>query len=181
MLSFSFTGTASMVQILVVGFAGIANVVIAYFVLRLRSQQARESWLRTYKDLHESFWSEPDFREVRTWLACNQSYAHVQYVFERRRLLDDTIDSVSEEEYPVLEKLDRFLNFLRRVTVIDPEFKERRCGLWKDLYFEYWLRQFDDPLRSDMRWYLIRFYESLNDLLKTSLREAPASSARRSE
>lgn len=155
------------ISILLPSLLGLAGVLIAAgLVYKFSRQQARESWLRTYKELHEFFWSDPDFREIRAWLACTDAYAKIQPVLEKRQLIDKEnrpSDSISEEEYKKLEKLDRFLNFLLRVIVLNPEFKRRR-DLWDKLYFQYWLDQFYHPSRPELRWYFGEFYE---DIYKT--------------
>jgi hypothetical protein len=144
-----------------IGLAG--GLIAAVLVYKFSRQQARESWLRTYKELHEFFWSDSDFQEIRAWLACNRSYAKIQPILEKRQLIakeHGLSDSLSEEEYKMLERLDRFLNFLLRVIVINPDFK-RRKDLWDKLYFQYWLDQFYHPNRPELRWYFEEFYEEI--------------------
>lgn len=155
----------------IIGFAG---VVIAGLVYVLSRQQARESWLRTYKELHETFWSDTDFRKIRAWLACDNSYSKIRPTLKKRQMINNEpclSDSMSEEEYRILEKLDRFLNFLMRVVVINPEFKKRE-DLWEKLYFRYWLKQFGHPNRPELRWYLRKFYPQLYDMLEVQGEEA---------
>ncbi len=156
-----------LISTLLATLTGMASIVIAALAYKFSRQQARESWLRTYKELHETFWSDPDFRKIRAWLACNRSYSTIQPVLVKRQLIDKglkPVESLSEEEYKVLEKLDRFLNFLLRVIVINPEFK-RRKDLWDKLYFQYWLERFYDSSRPELRWYFGKFYEGIYNTL----------------
>jgi len=155
------------------GLTGIAGIVIAALVYKFSRQQDRESWLRTYKELHETFWSDPDFRTIRAWLASNDAYSTIQPILEKRRLIDDgpkIAEILNEEEYKVLEKFDRFLNFLLRVIVINPEFKRRR-DLWDKLYFQYWLDRFYDPNRPELKWYFDNFYQRIYKTLGILPRE----------
>lgn len=154
------------------GIIGLAGVVIAGLVYALSRQQKREAWLRTYKELHETFWSDVDFKDVRAWLACDESYSKIRPVFKKRQAIDEegsVAGELSEEEYRVLEKMDRFLNFLMRVVVINPEFKRRR-DLWEKLYFDYWLMQFGIPSRPELAWYLRKFYGELDGMLQNSIK-----------
>lgn len=138
------------------------GVVIAGLVHRHSIQQARESWLRTYKELHEAFWSDPDFREIRSWLACDSAYSIIQPIMKKRQLIAEKPSasaSISVEEYQVLEKLDRFLHFLLRIAVLNPEFENRR-DLWDKLYFGYWLKKFNhQQQRPELKWYYEEFYK----------------------
>ena len=137
----------------------ITGTVVAVFVYILSRQQLRDSWLQTYKELHETFWSDSTFRNVRAWLACDSAYEPLRAVLEKRRAIDEqrlSPTNLTQEEYSFLESLDRFFNFLIRVIVINPQFK-RRPDLWKKLFFDYWLLQVTK--RSELLWYLRRFYE----------------------
>ena len=148
------------------------GVLIGWLGLRHSHQLARDSWLRTYKDLHEVFWSDPDFPKIRAWLACDSAYSQVVPVLRKRMKIDQEPAaqlSLTEDEYAQLEKLDRFLNFMMRViTVLKPEFT-RRKDLWTKLYFDYWLAQFGKESRRELAWYLERFYPDLTSLLPASL------------
>lgn len=150
---------------------GVMGALIAWLGYKLSRQQSRESWLRTYKDLHEAFWSDPDFREIRAWLACDAAYSRLCPILSKRRQIDEGVQpalSLTEDEYAQLERLDRFLNFLMRVVVVNPEFK-RQKSLWTKLYFDYWLAQFGRATRSELTWYLQRFYPDLAVMLPESV------------
>lgn len=154
------------------GLIGVAAVVIAWLGYRFSRQQARESWLRTYKELHEKFWNDAEFREVRAWLAYEVAYALIEPVLEKRKSLAKKEEpcSLVKEEYEILEKLDRFLNFLLGVIVINPEFG-KNSALWQQLYFAYWLKRFGDSNRRDLRWYLCEFYPELYKMMRESRKE----------
>jgi hypothetical protein len=152
---------------------GLVLVFIAALGIKLSRQQARDSWLRTYKELHETFWSEPDFQEVRAWLANEVTYATVKPVLKKRQAMANNQEACSLplEEYEVLEKLDKFLNFLLAVIIINPEFK-KRVDLWQNLYFDYWLKKFGDSNRPELGWYLKEFYRELHEMIGRSLHQS---------
>lgn len=152
---------ADSISSIIQGVIGVAGLLIAGLVYLHSRMQNKESWLRVYKELHETFWADSDFREVRLWLACESAYQQIQPIIKRRQS-DKAL--VSKEDYHTLEKLDKFLNFLMRVITTNPEFN-RRKDLWDKLYFHYWLEQFSDPTRPELKWYLNTFYLELDKML----------------
>ncbi len=150
------------------GSVAAAGVLVAYMVYRLSRQNQTESWLRTYEDLHEIFWTDPAIREVRSWLASSPAYEKVKPAFvQRRRILEgeDSADQQSSKDYEALEKMDRFLNFLMRVVAVNPAFEKQR-DLWQNLYFGYWLEQFARDDRREICWYVQQFYPYLYKVMR---------------
>jgi hypothetical protein len=123
---------------IITSFAGIASALVALFVYFLYRTQRKESWLKYFNELHQFFWTDEDFKTVRSWLASD-----VKYEKELKNILEKRLkgrDYVSIEEYISLDKLDKFFNFLVRAKEVNPEFKKQR-ELWERLYFQYWFNE----------------------------------------
>ena len=136
---------------------GAAGVVISVLLYRLSCQRRRESWLKTFMDMHHEFWKEPDYAEVRSWLACDVAFKSIAPVLRKR---EKCPSEITDSEYKILEKLDKFLNFMARIVEVNPEFP-RQGDVWERLFFEYWLKECAHKKRKELHWYLKRFYKDL--------------------
>lgn len=114
---------------------GLASIVILIYVYKLNRRQNKDLWLKTFNNLQQKFWKDKIFRQVRSWLACTEDYRNVEKVLVKRISESDTLTT---EEYAMLEKLDCFFGFLLKVKLINPEFKYQK-DLWDELYFQYWV------------------------------------------
>jgi hypothetical protein len=140
----------------------IIGVVIAWLLYRLNVQQQRDTWLRTFKDMHEAFWNDADMAEVRAWLACQAAYLEIEPILAKRKRIEDGKDdprNLSKEEYATLEKLDKFFNFMQRTLAIIERVKvARHRDLWHQFYVQYWLNVLRREDRTLLQWYVKKFY-----------------------
>ncbi len=143
----------------------VSASVISLYLYTLNKRQVlvaekheRDDWLRTYNELHFTFWNNNEYAKVRQWLACDNSYKDIEDLIKRRVKSRALIQS---EEYAVLELIDRFYGYLIRVKIINPEF--RTIEIWDKLYFQYW---FDEVINAD-RYYLWVYLETCYDKIET--------------
>lgn len=139
---------------------GIIGALIAFMLFRLSRQQYRDGTNRTYKDLHEGFYNDVVLAKVRKYLACGQSYAPVQEILQKRQQIffgDLPENSLTPEEYDVLEEIDRFLNFLVRISAVAPQFKNIHAS-WREHLLDYWVRRMQEDDREHFRWYANQFF-----------------------
>lgn len=146
---------------IVLGFVG---AFITYLLYKNNRAQRSDNWLKHFNELHDLFWKDPDMREVRSWIACNESYLEVEKIFKKRRNCEFQADGaavVSPVEYLVLEKLDKFCNLMVRVITLNPD-TDIQKKMWKGLFFFYWVDKIrDENRRPDMYWYVSSFYPEL--------------------
>jgi hypothetical protein len=149
----------------------IVGTIIAAYVYGLSRQQRTEAWIKTYQELHETFWTDLKIARVRSWLAPGAAYEEIRNVIQLRRAIDDEAEQPARlrpTDYEALEALDRFLNFLVRVFAVTPQVMHP-TPIAEALYFQYWLDQFRAKGREELFWYVSRFYPVLSARL-----EAPA-------
>lgn len=130
--------------------AAAVGALIAVALLLLERAQRTDSWLRTFRDHHELFWSDEDMATVRSWIACDQAYGELEAVLSKR-LTDPR--SISAEEYLSLETLDRFFNFLLRARLAYQR-GSRSQRLWDQLYLQYWLDEIESRNRKALVQYV---------------------------
>ena len=102
---------------------------------QLARRQRADAWLENLNHLHGLFWEDPDFAEVREWLASDAAYPALCESIEVRFLQPA---QMSHEDYRRIELLDKFINFLIRVRVVDSQL-DANVDLWGELSFSFWL------------------------------------------
>lgn len=144
-----------------------AGAVIAWMLYRLNKNQQKESWLKVYKEVHEAFWNDLMMAEVRSWIACEQAYLEIKPILQKRRNIDEgklLSDNLSKSEYVLIDKLDRFLNLVLRINVVNSQLNfDYGQGAWKTLFIEYWLIESMKENRSELDWYVQRFFPEVLD------------------
>ena len=148
---------------------GIAGVVISWGVFRLTKQRMKDTWIRTYAEIHSAFWNDPIIQEVRCWLAYPNVNADLKSILLKRRDIDKAVrdkPSLTCEEYSKLDKLDKYLNILLRAVTLNPKISRKR-DLWNALNFKYWLCACLDSHRPELKWYVQKFYSQLYEFGQT--------------
>jgi len=142
---------------------GIGGILISWAIYQLTQQRIKETWIRTYAEFHEAFWTDGDHHEVRCWLAYPAAYKPLRSVLIKRRNLSGNPPSTRElnkKEYEMLDKLDKYLNTIMRAVTINPEVSTKR-DLWDALHFKYWLNACLDRRKPELSWYVEKFYRPL--------------------
>jgi hypothetical protein len=145
----------------------VAGAVIALMLYRLNKNQQKDSWLKVYKEVHEAFWNDPMMAEVRSWVACEQAYLEIKPILQKRQNIDEgklSSDNLNKSEYTVIDKLDRFLNLVLRINVVNSQsnFDDGQSA-WRALFVDYWLIESMKENRSELNWYVQRFFPELLD------------------
>ncbi|RMG05035.1 MAG: hypothetical protein D6735_05970 [Acidobacteria bacterium] len=147
---------------------GVAGLLISWFLYRQSQQRAKDTWLRTYAEIHSLFWNDPAIQEVRCWLAYPTAYTKLRSVLVKRYALDRHVEGTPElekEEYEILDKLDKYLNVLMRAVTVNPRLsgEHKDDDFWSALHFKYWLNACLDVRREELVWYVQKFYKPLYD------------------
>lgn len=146
---------------LIIAFAGF---LVTYAVYQLSKQQLRESWLQTYGEIHTLFWNDSDIKKIRCCLGYELPYAELRsLLIHYRELIENPSDQAKdlvEDEYLLMDQLDKYLNLLERAGGIRPELRRHR-DLWKALFFHYWLDLCMNPTRPELVWYMNKHYQDL--------------------
>ena len=152
-------------QLIATAFAGGAGLLLSWAVYKLSGRQRDDSWQIHFASIHDSFWNDDDYKEVRSWLSCDQAYPAVSGVLAK--CLDKAEDpSITPKEYENLDKLDKFLNLMTRVIALDTGSKTNR-RLLETLFFRYWLKRAtkktdDENLdKNDLYKYVERYYPAI--------------------
>jgi len=66
-------------------FLAIAGICIALFSFKLNKQKYQDSWLETYRIIHETFWNDEAYKKYRQWLSCDRSYGELRKVLIKRK------------------------------------------------------------------------------------------------
>jgi|YNPBryulayer2012_1023412.scaffolds.fasta_scaffold29435_1 hypothetical protein len=144
-------------------FLGIVGLLISWALYQQSKQRAKDTWLRTYAEIHSSFWNDPEIQQVRYWLAYPSAYKAIKEVLIKRRLIDNGAENIPDlvhEEYEMLDKLDKYLNLLLRAITINPKTLPE-YDMWNALHFKYWLNACLDTRRDELIWYISKFYPQL--------------------
>lgn len=156
-------GTLEEIDLVLKGIIGIMGAFVSFLIYIHYRQQRKDAWLRDFRELHKAFWNDEAMADVRAWLANEQAYREIVPVLVARRSVEEkTLDPVkiSREDYVVLEKLDKFCNLMTSVQVLDPSFSNHK-KLWQRLFVEYWVEQIFSDARSELGWYVDKFYKEL--------------------
>jgi hypothetical protein len=144
-----------------------AGAVIAWMLYRLSENQQKDAWLKVYKEVHEAFWDDFVMAEVRSWIACEQSYLELKQVLQKRKDIDEgklSADNLDGTEYVLIDKLDKFLNLVLRINVVNSQLSsDYGQRAWKTLFIEYWLIESMKENRSELNWYVQRFFPEVLD------------------
>jgi len=158
-------GTLEKIDLVLKGVIGLMGALVSFLIYLHYRQQRKDSWLRDFRDLHRLFWNDEAMADVRAWLANEQAYREIVSVLEaRRNVAEGTLNpaKISREDYTVLEKLDKFCNLMTSVQVLDPSFSHHKV-LWQRLFVEYWVEQIFSEHRTELSWYVEKFYEELTE------------------
>ncbi len=113
---------------------------------QLARRQRADAWLENLNHLHGQFWEDPDFAEVREWLASDAAYVALRESIEVRFLRPAHL---SRDDYRRIDLLDKFFNFLIRVRLVDSQLDADR-DLWGEMSFSFWL----EVIGKHDRWHL---------------------------
>ena len=144
---------------------GIAGMIIAILLYRLSKYQREESWVKVYMEILDSFWNDPVMARVRYWINYDKAYLELNPVLHKRREIDEKKKSpqeLDESEYMFLDDLDKFYTLALQLAAINTHLRvsfEQR--FWKDLYFDYWILGCLKEGRTELKWYVERFYPEL--------------------
>lgn len=144
---------------------GVIGIFLSFAVYNQTQQRVKETWLQTYAELHKSFWDDNEIQEVRCWLSYPRAYAKLKTVLMKRKLLFDhsqNTPELKEAEYIMLDKLDKYLNYLMRAITVNPRLPKRQ-DLWGALHFKYWLNVCLDSGRPELIWYIEKYYKPVYD------------------
>jgi hypothetical protein len=147
---------------------GLLGIIIAYLIYQLNKRQQGETWVNAYRQIHETFWNDPIMARVRCWINYDRAYLEIKPILQKRKEIDDgkmSLDELSESEYKPLDDLDKFYNLALEVAAMNSHLKVRfEQEFWKQLYFDYWVSErINDKKRSELKWYVHRFYPELLD------------------
>ena len=162
----------------------IAATAVGAIFTALRYRESRAADLR---EMHETFWSDDEMKPVRHWLSCDREYSTECEPALRKReklrelsLVDDPpakADYLEKNDYQVIERLDRFLNFFQRLhgvsqppgfislCLTDQQNSKSTIKFWNQLYFGWWLGRCRAEDRKLIEWYTNEFYPSLPVLI----------------
>jgi hypothetical protein len=135
---------------------GVAGVLIPLLLYKLNLTIRRDNWAKVLREFHYSFWNDDDMKKVRMWIALDSAYEDVQPIFKKRK----NNEPLTEDEYDVLEKMDRFAALLLAYKNVAPNNRWHRRAS-KRLFDEYWLTRITQEDRSAMYAYMQCFYEEL--------------------
>jgi len=145
----------------------IVGATIAYMLYRLSTQQQEESWLRTFKESHEAFWNDSVMAEVRSWIICEPAYKKIEPALIKRRKIkvgELNADTLSKDEYEIIEKLDKFLNVLLRIEAVSSHLKfDSNQVFWKKLSADYWVQALLSDARPELQSYVTTFYSPIHE------------------
>ncbi|UCC25168.1 MAG: hypothetical protein JSU98_15805 [Gemmatimonadales bacterium] len=130
---------------------GLGAAWIVWLGHQLARRQRADAWLENLNELHGLFWEDSDFVQVREWLISDSAYKDLQAALEVRFLRPEQMDRA---EYRCIEVLDKFLNFLIRVRVVDSQLEEER-DLWSELSFSFWM----ESVTTHRRWHLLVYID----------------------
>ncbi|MDP2209428.1 MAG: hypothetical protein Q8K98_11775 [Bacteroidota bacterium] len=143
-------------EIIVQCIIGIASIAIAYYVYKLEKQKRLDAWYKTFNELHQYFWNDADFTDVRSIIANNDKYNEIDIILKKRLA---EIKNITQIEYKALEKMDKFFNFMLRAHEVTKELRQDK-NLWRYLYFHYWINEIINAKRYSLYKYYERFYIS---------------------
>lgn len=161
------------------GGIAIAALVIALLVYQLRRQSLEDAWVEKFSQLHQQLWSETDMHKVRAWLANDSAYPELKAVLEKRQqqLYSKKPISMTEEEFAILDLLDRFVHhniYCMGVLNLRRNRSARGKSLWARLFANYYLtklvrpddKKYDDLPRPHVAWYVETFNDDFHEELK---------------
>lgn len=138
----------------------IVGAIIAFLLYRLNKNIRYDNLLSSLGNFHEFFWTEPEYKQVRAWIACDEAYESIRPILEKRQ----NNNYISMEEYAHLEALDKFFAFLVLYKNIEPEeIKYKKVA--RRVFDEYWLGCITSDKRPELRAYVCRFYRELRESL----------------
>lgn len=136
----------------------IILITVGTFGYILNRRLREDTWARTLRDFHQFFWTDPDCKEVRSWIACDNAYNGVDKILDKTK----KEESLTKEEYNTIEKIDKFLALLLSYKQI-----ERKHSMHGDisnrLFDSYWIKEIRGEKRKEFLWYLGEFYPELID------------------
>jgi hypothetical protein len=133
---------------------GLGAAWIVWLGHQLAHRQRSDAWLENLNQLHGLFWEDADFALVREWLISDQSYESLHEALEVRFLHPE---QMNRAEYRCIEVLDKFLNFLIRVRLVDAQL-EADQDLWSELSFSFWMEAITLHSRWNLVVYVDRFF-----------------------
>lgn len=150
-------------QFLLTGILGILGYLISKHTLN-------NTWLRTLSEINESFWSDDEIKLIRCAITYPEAYKQLQHVLVKRLSLHKNESNIElkEEEYLLLDKLDKFLHIMERTVVSNPMLRHKKA-LWSALYFDFWLEKCMD--KPELHWYVNTYYPTLS-LLYSNTKKA---------
>ena len=138
---------ADNLSIVLTAIFGLISSFMAYLAYLLNKQTRTDNFAKSFNELHSQFWNDNDFVEVRSWLANDFGYEQIKPTLIKKNIKDD---SLTLTEYTILEKLDKFMNFMVRAEEVG--FQLAKKGLWEKLNFKHWI------IRSKERTELWEYY-----------------------
>ncbi|MBY6002844.1 hypothetical protein KUV62_02935 [Salipiger bermudensis] len=134
--------------------------VVAWATFRLNKAKRLDALNAQLAELHDHFWREPDMARVREIIMVDLEYGSVQAAFENRL---EGRQFVSSDDYQVLEKVDRYVNFVLRVDAVTKRYQKNGVRpndgkFVEEVLFEYWLRQIVVRKRYALFAYVITFF-----------------------
>ena len=148
---------------------GVAGFFISWAVLRQSKQQMKDTWIRSYAEIHSTFWNDPTIQEVRCWLAYPKAYNDLRSILLKRQALCKAPGGRTQltyKEYSKLDKLDKYLNILLRAVTLNRKIYLKK-DFWNALHFKYWLCACLESRKPELIWYVQKFYSQLYDFCQT--------------
>lgn len=138
--------------------------------LKISKDQYKTDWLNSFKEQHKNFWNDEDYKKIRACLANDFSYNELKVIITKR--LSSKKCNLSIEEYDLLDKLDKFYNFLLSVSLglTSPIIEEQFDLVKNELFFKYWGIEVVTKNRIEVLVYIDKFYKNvLNKLILDSI------------
>jgi hypothetical protein len=132
----------------------------------LTRQNLENSWRQTLDSISREFWKSPDIQRIRCAVAYRKAYSDLKYCLIKRRKINAGIRESSEEEvdleqeeYEILDNLDKFLTLLESAALSSPILREKTT-VWNALYFDYWLQKCME--KEELKWYIDNYFPRLS-------------------
>ena len=160
--------TISIIDIILKSITGVFGIIIAYLIYQLDRHRQKETWVKTYREIHEAFWNDPVMAKVRYWINYDRAYLEIKPILQKREEVDEgkvSLEELLESEYKYLDDLDKFYNLALEVAALNSHLKIKfEQDYWKHLSFDFWVSdRISDEKRTELKWYVHRFYRELLD------------------
>lgn len=114
----------------------VIGLLLTFAVTRQRAIEREEEWRKMAAALHKEFWEDERMAEVRSWLCRDNHYqGQLAGVLWQR----EQSNNITNDDYALLETLDRFCAFMIRVQNVPMDTMSRaQQDAFHRLGYEWW-------------------------------------------